>query len=258
MNVFKQLYKSIYSPKDIASFRNQGIGKTILYVFLLTFISVLPTFYYLNHAIVNGIETAKQIASEELPDFTIKNGTLEADIDKPVTIQRDSFSITLDPTGAVTGEDLADTGNTFGFLKNEFTLSAGGRTQSYPYAMLEGSEITKNDFLEFFSSMNGIKGVIMPIVFAVIFIMSSALKFIEVSVLAGFGIMFSSIGMRQLQYRHLWRMAAYSVTLSTIFFTIMEALQTIVPNGMLINWFVSSIVLYLAIKETPGSEKEAV
>ncbi|WP_043933894.1 DUF1189 domain-containing protein [Bacillus sp. EB01] len=256
MNVFKQLYRSIYSPKDIASFRLQGIGKTILYVFLLTLISILPTFYFFNNAITSGIETAKQIASEELPDFTIKNGTLEAETDKPITVERDGFSITLDPTGSVDGDELAENGNAFGFLKNEFALSAGGRTQSYPYTMLEGSEIAKKDFLDFFNSMNGVKGVIMPIVFAFILLLSSAMKFIEITVLAGIGIMFSNIMRRQLVFGQLWRMAAYSVTLSTIFFTIMEALQTVVPNGIMINWFVSAIVLYLAINETPGPNKE--
>ena len=42
MNIFKQLIVSLYSPKDIAKFHQQGIGKTILFVFFLTLISV-PT-----------------------------------------------------------------------------------------------------------------------------------------------------------------------------------------------------------------------
>jgi len=31
----------------------------------------------------------------------------------------------------------------------------------------------------------------------------------------------------------------------------MTAIQTVVPNSFLINWFVVIIVLYLAIKEVP-------
>ncbi|WML30690.1 DUF1189 family protein [Neobacillus sp. OS1-32] len=59
MNIFKQLVKSIYSPKDIALFRLQGIGKTILYVFLLTFISILPSIVFLSSALTSGLSTAK-------------------------------------------------------------------------------------------------------------------------------------------------------------------------------------------------------
>ena len=52
-----------------------------------------------------------------------------------------------------------------------------------------------------------------------------------------------------MQYRHLWRLSAYAVTLPTIFFTIMEALKTIVPGGFLIHWFVAVIMLMLTLKE---------
>ena len=36
MNVFKQLIVSLYSPKDISTFHHQKIGKTFLYVLILT------------------------------------------------------------------------------------------------------------------------------------------------------------------------------------------------------------------------------
>ncbi|WP_174881655.1 DUF1189 family protein, partial [Metabacillus niabensis] len=39
MNIFKQLFTSIYSPRTISTFRFQGIGKTILFVFILTLVS---------------------------------------------------------------------------------------------------------------------------------------------------------------------------------------------------------------------------
>jgi hypothetical protein len=50
-------------------------------------------------------------------------------------------------------------------------------------------------------------------------------------------------------------MAAYSETLPTLFFTIMSAIKTTVPNSFLINWFVVIIVLYLAINEIPKPKK---
>lgn len=59
MNIFKQLFKSLYSPKDIAFYRFQGIGKTILYVFFLTLLSVIPTVYYFSAAVINGLDAAQ-------------------------------------------------------------------------------------------------------------------------------------------------------------------------------------------------------
>lgn len=257
MNIFKQLFKSIYSPKDIALFRFQGIGKTILFVFLLTFISVLPSIVYFSTALTTGLDSAKTFLEDEAPDFTIKNGQLEADTKVPVTINKDNFTIILDPTGAVSSQDAADQGNTFALLKDEFVMTAGGQSDTYPYSMMEGLKLSKNDLVDFINSISGLKGIIIPIVSLFIYLFSSAASFIEVSVLALIGLVLKNLAGRKLTYRHLWRMAAYSETLPTLFFTIMAALKTAVPNSFWINWFVVIIVLYLAINEIPKPKKSS-
>ncbi|MEM1502182.1 DUF1189 family protein [Domibacillus sp. 8LH] len=45
MSLFKRFSKSLYSPKYIASFRFESIGKTITYIFFLSFIMFLPAFW---------------------------------------------------------------------------------------------------------------------------------------------------------------------------------------------------------------------
>nr|WP_263325711.1 DUF1189 domain-containing protein [Neobacillus sp. Marseille-Q6967] len=255
MNIFKQFYKSIYSPRDIALFRFQGIGKTILYVFFLTFISILPTIYYISTAITNGIETAKVVISEELPPFSITNGTLTAESEVPVTIEKEDFTIILDPTGAITEEDVADEGNAFALLKDQFAMSSAGVAETYPYSMMEGLNITETDLLDFIGMIDGMKGIMIPIISVVIYLFSSGANFIEVSVLALFGLALKNLAGRKLNYGQLWRMAAYSETLPTLFFTIMAAIKTTVPNSFMVNWFVAIIVLYLAIREVPKPKK---
>jgi Protein of unknown function (DUF1189) len=249
MNIFKQFYKSIYSPRDIALFRFQGIRKTILYVFFLTFISILPSIIYFSTALTEGIDAAKSFIKDEAPAFSIKNGQLTAKTNVPVTINKDNFTIIIDPTGAVSEDDAANEGNAFALLKNEFAFVSAGRVETYPYSMMEGIHITNKDLLHFVDTIGGMKGIIIPVVGLFIYIFSSAASFIEISVLALIGLALK--GNRKLNYRQLWRMAAYSETLPTLFFTIMTAIQTVVPNSFLINWFVVIIVLYLAIKEVP-------
>jgi hypothetical protein len=257
MNIFKQFYKSTYSPKDIALFRFQGIGKTILFVFFLTLISILPSIIYLSTALTTGIDTARSIVEDELPAFSIKNGQLSAKTEVPITINKDDFSIILDPTGAISENDVKDEGNAFALLKDEFVLASNGRFNSYPYSMLEGLDIKKGDLLNLMDTIDGSKGVIIPIVSVIIFLFSSAASFIEVTILALFGLALKNLLGRKLTYRQLWRMAAYSETLPTLFFTIMAAMKTSVPNSFLINWFVAIIVLYLAINEIPKPKKNS-
>jgi hypothetical protein len=254
MNIFKQFFRSTYSPKDIASFRFQGIGKTILYVFLLTLLSILPAIYYFSTVLTEGIEGTKSVMKNELPAFTIDNGTLTAESDVPITINKGDFTIIFDSTGVITNEDVEDEENAFALLKNEITVAAGGRIDTYSYSMLEGLTLTKDDFIDLVDTVDGMKGIIIPVMSTLMFLFSSAINFIEVSILAWFGLVLKSLAGKSISYRHLWRMAAYSVTLPTVFFTIMSALNTTVPNSFILNWFVEIIILYLALKEIPNEK----
>lgn len=255
MNIFKQFYRSIYSPKDIATFRFQGIGKTILYVFFLTFISILPSIYYVSTALSTGIDAAQSFIKDQAPEFSIQNGQLSANTDVPVTINKNDFTIIIDPTGAISKTDVEETDNTLALLKDEFALSTGGRIDTYPYSMLEGMNITNTELLQFIDTIEGMKGIIIPVMALFIYLFSSAWGFIEVSILALFGLALKNLFGRKLKYGQLWRMAAYCETLPTLFFTIMTALKTSVPQSSLLNWFVIIIVLALAIKEVPKPKK---
>lgn len=251
MNIFKQLYKSTYSPKDIAAFRFQGIGKTILFVFLLTLISILPSIFFISTSITTGIDSATTVIKNELPSFSIKNGHLTAKTDVPVTIDKQNLTIVLDPTGAVTEKDLAGNNNTFGILKNEFIFIAGGRTDTYSYSMLKGMDVTSKDLLHFLDTLNQLKMIIIPCISIILYLFSCAASFIEISILALFGQILNNLAGKKLTYGKLWRMTAYSETIPTLFFTIMASLKTTVPLSFFINWFVVLIVLFLAINEIP-------
>jgi hypothetical protein len=256
INIFKQLYKSLYSPKDIASFRLQGIGKTILYVFLLTIISVLPTIYYTNSTMNQVVQVAEETIKEDLPEFQIENGVLISSEDQPITINKGNFSIIFDATGAMDLDNVSKTGDTLAILQREMVLSSGGEANSVPYSMMAVDTITKQDIITIIEGSDTAMGFILPIFSILIFLFSSGLKFVEISVLALIGIILKNIVRKDLKYRHLWRMTAYSVTLPTMFFTIMGVVQTHVPFGSLINWFVSLTMLLLAIQEVPTSKEQ--
>ncbi len=255
MNIFKQFYKSTYSPKDIASFRFQGIGKTILFIFFLTLVSILPSIFFLGTAITDGIDTAKSVIKDQLPAFAIENGRLSAETNAPVTINKKNFTIVLDPTGSVSEKELEGTDNTFAILKNEFVFLAGGQTNTYDYAMFNDMNITSKDLLNFLNTLSDLKMIIIPGISLFLYLFSSAASFVEVTIFALFGLSLKNLAERRLNYRQLWIMTAYAETLPTLFFTIMAAVKTTVPWGFLLNWFVVVVVLFLAINETPKPKK---
>jgi len=252
MNIFAQIGKSIYSPKVIADTRFQGIGKTILFLFTLTLISILPVVYYMFVGISEAVGTTKQSIQTDLPSFTIEDGVLHSDIKAPLTIKNGSFTLIFDPTGAIDQEDMTGMDANFAMLQNEIVLAAGGETNAVPYSLFTNESMTKDDIISLIDTAESSLPVLLGLLFIVVYVFSSGMKFIEVSLLALFGLLLKRLAGRNLQYRHLWRMAAYSTTLPTIFFTIMAFLRTEVPFSFSVNWFVASMMLLLAIKELPG------
>jgi Protein of unknown function (DUF1189) len=254
MNLFKQLIVSLYSPKDISTFRQQRVGKTILYVLILTLLSILPSIYHFNTAMVNGMDTIKETVQKNLPPFTIENGELFSEETVPLTINKSDFTFIFDSTGTINQAKIDRANDTIFILKNELVYSASGVSQSMPYSMFGDVTITKDDLSSMLTSVDSILPITIPIVSLIVFLFSSIMKFIEVSILALFGLALKNILNKKSSYGQLWRMSAYSVTLPTLFFTIMDALKTVVPNGFFIHWLVAFIMLLLSLKEIP-SEK---
>lgn len=251
MNIFQQFYKSLFSPKDIALFRFQGIGKTILYVFFLTLLSIIPTVFYSSTAIVDSLNAVDETIDSELPDFQIKDGELLTDQEAPVTINKNGFAIIVDSTGTVKPSAFSNSDNTIALLKNDIYIIAAGQEQSYPYSMLTNGTLTRESLSDYLASAKSLVPIIIPLIAIVIYIFTAGIRFIEISILALIGLLIKNALRKNLQYRHLWRMSAYSITLPAVFFTIMASLQTPVQNGAFINWFVSLIILLLAVKEVP-------
>ncbi|MBB5324720.1 hypothetical protein HNQ34_001818 [Anoxybacillus tepidamans] len=252
MNVFMQLWRSLYSPKDIARFRFQKIGKAILYVFLLALISSLPLAYHLSTNFIDGIRYMGSLFENEIPSFTIENGGLRSSATQPVIINEHGLTIIFDSTGQVTKEKVERATNAIGLLKHEAVIVTNGQAQYYSYTMFSNMKLTDRDVRSFLETLQSLLPVLIPLTFLFLYIFTSASKFIGVSVLAFIGLILRSTLDKNITYRHTWVMSAYSVTLSTVFFAIMETLQTAVPYPAFLHWFVSITVLFLAIKEIPS------
>ncbi|WP_409301702.1 DUF1189 domain-containing protein [Peribacillus sp. SCS-155] len=246
MNVFKQFVLSLYSPKHIASFRNQGIGKTILYVFLLTLLFIIPSSYNMVVSIKDGISILKDGLEDGLPAFTIHNGKLDSKADTPVSITKGGFEFIVDDTGSMDAEDLTSV-NGLALLRDQFVIIINGQEQATDYSMMDGIELTSDDIKGLLDSSTSILTIVLPFIIGFYFIFTAALNFVKISFLAFFGRVFAVTA--GLGYRHIWRMTAYSITLPTVFFMIMDMFHTPVPFGSPLGWAVTLIILFLAVKE---------
>lgn len=249
MNIFKQFIVSLYSPKDIATFRLQKIGKTILYVFLLSLIVTIPLFIQFTTFFNKGLTHMEKIVRSDIPDFQIADGMLSSDAKEPVSISQGDLTIVFDSTGSVIAEDIEN--NTIALLQDELVVNMDGVIDRIPYTTLELPLITKDQLIDFFQVFDTAKPILFVILFVIFYLVQSAWNFFKATILALIGLLIKNSLRPTLKFGQLWRLSAYAVTLPTIFFLIMDMFQAQVPFQMIINWGVMIIMLYLSIKEIP-------
>ncbi|WP_082791725.1 DUF1189 domain-containing protein [Bacillus nakamurai] len=250
LNIFTALFKSTYSPRDIAKTRFQGIGKAILYVFLLSLLFTLPSAYYLCSGTVNSMNGFKTVLEKDFPDFTISNGELKTKAAAPKESEANGFVMVFDPTDAYGTKQIEAKQNAIGILKNKMVLAIDGQATEMNYSLMP-ADLTKKEIM---SALNQNKTMIVTVLSILLYIITSAGKFIEVSFLAVIGLFLKNAQRKTLNYQQLWKLSAYSITLSTIFFTIMRALVITVPSEFIVNWFVNFIILFLVLKEIPSKK----
>ncbi|PPA71423.1 DUF1189 domain-containing protein [Jeotgalibacillus proteolyticus] len=257
MNVFKQLWKSLYSPKDIASFRFQGIGKTLLFLFILSFLSLIPVIIQVTQLGNAIFSEGEDLLQNEVPSFEVQNGTLVSENEEPVTIDGTRFTVIVDDSGEVTEQNLRAGSSTIALLKEEIVVAVGPERQSYPYTMFTGITFSTEGISSLLSSIEGAKYILYFFIFFVMYIFSTGLIFLKVLLFSALGLLFAKSLEKKLSFRHSFRITSYSVVLSTVFLIIITLAGSAVPAVNLVNWLVTSIMLFLSIKEIPSRKRKA-
>ncbi|MGR5984912.1 DUF1189 domain-containing protein [Bacillus cytotoxicus] len=252
MSIFTQIGKSLYSPKDMALFRFQKIGKTILYILLLCFLTTIPRTLLYGGVIQDSVGIIKQALEQDIPDFKIENGELKADINQPIEKEEGNSIFVFDPNATDTGKYTNKTG--LFVLKDKVISVANGITRTYSYNDLLGASLEKKDLQDFLSFFNSMYPILMLVIGFFTYLFQLFITFLGVTLLAFIGSAMS--GQRKLSYKQVWTLTAYSYTIPTVFFMIMDLLKITVPGSFPLYIAVILIVLYLAIKEIPTPKEK--
>ncbi len=259
MNIFKQFIASLYSPKMIAAFRHQKIGRGIGYVFLLMFITLIPIAIALGTTIHSFVTQLEKQLEENVPDFAIENGVLSStEVDEPVINEEDGQTIVFDPTGSLTENDLrGEYTDAIALLEREAILITNGVAQESIGYQDFGLDLTKQEAVDLISSISGLLPLIIGIIVALLYLFFTAGKFIGVTVLALLGLMFrKSAGVPNLTFKHCWVIAAFTVTMPTVLFSIIDALHIPVPFQFGIYWVIAIVMLFQVFRNIPRPSTE--
>ncbi|WP_096188405.1 DUF1189 domain-containing protein [Evansella halocellulosilytica] len=250
MNIFQQFVKSLYSPETIAKFRFQKIGKTILYVFFLMFITSIPAAYYLGSGINTMFNHVESHLDETIPDFSIQNGTLESEVNDPLIIEETDGVIIFDPTGEYTESDVAEHGDAFAMLEREALFVTNGVVETFNYQQL-GLNVSKDQAMDFADSLGGILPIIIGLIVVIMYIFTTAMKFIGIFTLSLISLFMKRNTASQLRYRHCWILSAYAVTMPTILFALLEGLGIFIPFSFTVYWVIAIVMMYFVLREIP-------
>jgi hypothetical protein len=257
MNLFQQLYKSIYSPKDIVAFRFQGIGKTIRYVFLLALISILPTTVQFITFASSSLQSVKESLETEFPSFSIENGSLSSEENQPLIVEKEGLNIIFDSTGEIEEDELEPDGNTVAFLEKHLVVINDGNRQSNSYSAFSEFSVTDEVIIDVIDSILSLRWILLPAALLILYLFASGLMFLKVTIFAMIGVLIANLIKRNINYRKSFRITAYSTTVSTLFFTLMKLLQTSIAAAPILDWFVLMVIMYLSIKEIPRPKNRA-
>lgn len=250
MNIFKQFIKSLYSPKSMAGFRFQGIGKTILFVFFLVLLASIPKFVNIGNDVSNFYIGTKEIFESDVPEFYIEDNRFHADVEEPYVLKKNALTLILDPENELSLSELKAFPSVLAFQQDEAILYYQGKVEYITYTDFQGLYIGKEEVVSFMDSMEGTLPLWVTLIIVASYIFFSATTFIQVTILALVGLILkNALNRSNLNFRHTWIMSAYAVVIPSVFFAIMEALAIPVPGAVWLNFAIAVFVLFLVIKE---------
>jgi hypothetical protein len=255
MNLFKQVAASLSSPNKIALFRFQSIGKTIAYVFFLTLIAVLPTAFFLSSGVLNSADILRDMLAEEVPDFMIADGVLQTDAVEPIIARDGQTLFVFDPLGSGIHDQSGDYQHTVRVLRDKFILTVHDEVYSYSYDLLQGVPLSKETIISYLNSWENGLIIIVCLMISGLYILAAGSKFIGITFFACLGLIAAKMLNRNMTYKSIWTLAAYSGTWTTIFFTVTTFISFQLPADMIWQWLLTGTILLLAIKHVPARKK---
>lgn len=217
-------------------------------------LSSVPVGIITSVSFTNAYEDLKAHMGD-LPEFTLDDGTLKSDQSEPLIKKEDGSTFIFDATDEIKPDDVDSYESAIAFLKDRIIVMDSGTRQEFNYSNFSSMTFTKQDVSELTQNLDNLLPIFIPLLIFVVYLFQTGLKFIGITVLATIGLLLKSLAHRKVSYKQLWILSVYSVTIPTLFFTIMALVRTTVPFGFLLYWFVAITLLYLTIKEIPLPKK---
>ncbi|TYR82397.1 DUF1189 domain-containing protein [Priestia megaterium] len=257
MNIFQRLLISTSSLKKMSALRFEHPNKTIGYVSLLTFLSLLPAMFFMIFTILSGYHISIHQLSDKNTDFYIQDFKLydESATNNPLTLSTKYTNFIFDPLK--TSQDIAKNppSHAVGFLHDGLFITTNGRLQTYSYELLSWEDLNKKQMLSKLTDFKSFLIIFIPFSITVLYVLTAGLKFIQITCFALIGKIITYFLKKNLSYKHLWVLSAYSTTPMTLIFMVLSIFPSLSYQYTSLYWIGTILVYTLTIHLIPSRKK---
>ncbi|WP_297427276.1 DUF1189 domain-containing protein [Clostridium sp.] len=242
LSFWKKIISSIQGIKHYENVLKDPVGKSILYLLLISLLLGTIGAIRVSIEVNNGISRFISIYNAKCPNFEIKNGELSVDGNMPIVLSKDDYNyIVIDTTNKTSPSILDSHSEGILILKDKIIQKKNKvQTQVIDIKSLQGLYIDKtivNTYLYF------VKAIIPFIFIGNIFgyflggLLSSLF-------LALFALIINGIFETKLKYGQLYSLSIYALTTPLIISTLFEILNL---KHFSFYWLVYHIIAYVYI-----------
>ncbi len=235
----------------MASYRFQKIGRSIIYVFLLSALASVPLIIQLHTLFRGEFLEIKNTIAEEVPDFIIEDGLLQTDDPTPIIKYSETFTFAFDPNVSELSGSLRNSDSLFALLEDRAIIKVAGQEQLLYFQTLDSTTLSKAETLELLQSLEDLYPIFTVMIIVVTFLVTGFLKFITVTFFAYLATLLAKSSRRSISYKQGWNIIAYTLTIPTVFFFIMDMLEVDIPFSFSLQAFIIFFLLFLIIRDIP-------
>jgi hypothetical protein len=244
MPFFKKFYNSVVNINMYPKMVKEGTGKAFLYLFLFTLIfgtiSGLMTGYNVNQAVGHFSETVKN----ELPEFTLENGTLDVQGDMPMILDETEKSVFAIDTSGELDESFLESYETGVLVLKHRAINKQNplQVQEYQFGNFNIT-LTKSDVVNWLPYLNW-AGVIAGIFIFVFFFIGKMASALFVALI---GLIASAVYKAKMSFGQLYSTSIYALTVPILLDLVFKGFHTSLP--FYVYYIIAIVYVVVAVEK---------
>ena len=253
-------HKFAYSFFDFAAYKEflvQGLGKSILYIFLVTLIFSTLSNIKIIDKFSSELSRMETIFIHNAPNFELKNGTFSIDSNEPIYYKYDGLQLIIDTSGKTSKSVLDAYSDGIYINSNELILRQKYTTlQTLKFSNIPELNLTKMDIQNDISKSKIIFPVIILLFVPIIaFILNLISGFLIIGPLS---LTISAVMGVKFKYSEVCILSFYAMTLPLLLESLLNISGIAVPEFYIVFYGVSLIYCGLAINKIKNIDKSTL